>query len=141
MDKKEYKKQWHLANKARMNALCRQRYQNNKQAYIDNSKVWKKNNPDKLRLSNKKYAEKNPKVYTIASWKYQGMVSDDWEVTYNHYVNCDYCEWCDEPFKNSRAKNLDHDHDINNEVNIRGVLCCSCNTGDYLGKFMQTLLN
>jgi len=92
-----------------------------------------------LKLNSCNWREKNPIVYiksrTITNWKRQGIISDDWDKTYDYYLNCQYCEWCDEPFDKSANKCLDHDHDINSRVNIRGVLCRGCNFKDYLGDF------
>ena len=132
MDRKEYYKKWFNENRDR-----------NLEANRNAKAKWRAKNKQKIMEYNSTYdkTEKGIKSRLKKVWKYHGIISNDWEATYNHYINCTYCEWCDEPFKNSRDKHLDHDHDINNEVNIRGVLCCSCNTRDYLGKFMQTLQN
>ena len=116
----------------------------NKEDKNANSRKWAANNKEKIKIKEQKWRKNNPEVYrkgaTISNWKRRGMISKNWEATYNHYLNCHYCEWCDEKFKPEYwDKCLDHDHDINNEVNIRGVLCQYCNTQDYLGKFMQTL--
>ena len=110
-------------------------------------KQWKLKNPEKDKQYTNKWIENNPekrkKSRLISNWKRQGILSDDWEATYNHFINCNYCEYCDKKFKIGKAfKALDHDHNINNEVNIRGVLCKSCNLIDVFdGYFKQTLQN
>ena len=107
-----------------------------------NSKLWKQKNADKVKVSLKKYMNKNPKVFKKASWKYQGIISNDWDKTYDYYINCNYCEYCDKKFKDSIERQLDHDHNINDDVNIRGVLCRDCNLNDVFdGYFKQLLLN
>jgi len=130
MDKKEakrlYDKEYRKKNRDKIKA-----YNSTLERKLNKTnygKNWRKNNIEKKRID---------------SWKFAGIISEDWEATYNYYINCTNCEWCEEPF-NPDIKNgkcLDHDHNINNEVNIRGVLCRDCNWNDYLGKFMQTLLN
>ena len=103
---------------------------------------------DKYRLKNRdkilakeaiysiKYRKTNPvkskKTSNICSWKILGIISDDWDKTYDYYINTHYCEYCDEAFKNSKDRNLDHDHSIKDDLNIRGVLCRRCNTQDVL---------
>ena len=75
---------------------------------------------------------KSKKTSNICSWKILGIISDDWDKTYDYYINTHYCEYCDEAFKNSKDRNLDHDHSIKDDLNIRGVLCRRCNTQDVL---------
>ena len=42
------------------------------------------------------------------------------------------CDFCQTEFKNSTDRCLDHDHDILDSYNIRGILCRSCNIKDVL---------
>ena len=123
-EKRAYIKQWQLNNKEKVNQNARDRYAKNKEAFAKDRLKWKKNNPEQAK-----------KTCILANWKRYGIISDDWDKTYDYYLNCQYCEWCDEPFDKSANKCLDHDHDINNKVNIRGVLCRGCNCKDYLGDF------
>lgn len=120
----------------------KQHYIDNKEKYKLKALLWHKENKEKHKLSIDKYKSNSPEKYkktqTISSWKNKhGIISKDFDETYKYYIDCRYCEWCDEPFKNSRSKHLDHDHTIDDTVNIRGVLCATCNTRDYLGKFLN----
>ena len=129
---KKYMEKYCQENKEHLLAEKKKWRLNNLEKDAENSKKWRKNNPEKAHKSN-----------LISNWKKAGIISKDWDATYSDYLNCQYCEWCDELFNPDihNGKCLDHDHNINNEVNIRGVLCRDCNWNDYLGKFMQTLLN
>ena len=109
-DNKEHllaiKKKWRLANLDKDAA---------------NSAKWRANNPEQSKKSN-----------NISSWKGWGIISDDWDKTYDYYINTHYCEYCDEAFINSKDRHLDHDHSIKDDLNIRGVLCSKCNFKDVL---------
>jgi len=111
MDKKEAKRLYYLANK---------------ELYIQRAYKWKKENLTSFK-----------KTTDLTNWKKRGIISNDWEKTYDYYINCFYCEWCDKEFDCNANRCLDHDHDINDDVNIRGVLCRGCNSKDYLGKFYK----
>jgi len=90
----------------------------------------------------KKIYQKTPKgtlSHRIRCWKHYGIISNDWKKTYNHYFNTHYCEFCDNKFKNSRDRHLDHDHNINDDINIRGVLCRSCNVKDVFNGYFDCL--
>ena len=84
--------------------------------------------------------EKNSsKKYKIYNWKYQGIKSADWNITYNLWLNCKNCEICDIPFLNHNQKRLDHDHNIDHIHNIRWVLCCSCNNQPELKNYKNNI--
>ena len=94
----------------------------------------------KDRIYSKKYKERqlkeNPEEFLkkgcLNRWNKAGIICDDMDGVYNHYLNCNRCEYCDEPFINSKDKCLDHDHSIIDRNNIRGVLCRKCNFLDVL---------
>ncbi len=62
------------------------------------------------------------------SWKFQGMVFDGlFDDIYNIYIHTKVCDICNKPFQSSKDRHLEHNHSINEEFNIRGVCCSSCN--------------
>ncbi len=82
--------------------------------YYKDKSVWQKSNKKDRKTPGGK------KVHRIATWKYTGIISNDWNKTYDYYINCLNCEWCDKPLKDSSYRHLDHDHNINDDVNFEG---------------------
>tara|TARA_R110000803_G_scaffold25_3_gene67 strand:+ start:50 stop:511 length:462 start_codon:yes stop_codon:yes gene_type:complete len=77
------------------------------------------------------------KARRIANCKFRGIISLDWDATYNWFMNTLNCEnpECNvilttDRYPISTTKCLDHDHNIINSPNIRGVLCHQCNLND-----------
>jgi hypothetical protein len=75
-----------------------------------------------------------PKSAKIKIWINQGIISDDWDKTYEKYIKTLYCEKCNcklvrQPHPRCRETAcIDHDHVITNRKNIRNILCMSCNS-------------
>ena len=70
----------------------------------------------------------------IKNWKIQGIISDDWDKTYDRYIKTLFCEECNcllvrqpHPLCKKTAC-IDHDHTITDKENIRNILCVSCNS-------------
>ena len=83
----------------------------------------------RLKDSQKKYAstEKGKKKFRIKDWKRIGVISDDYNLLYDKFMNCKNCEHCDIEMVYGRTRNgktLDHCH-ISGEV--RNILCRACN--------------
>ena len=69
------------------------------------------------------------RVHKIASWKHQGLISDDYNAIYEKVMNTTNCEECNvlltEDIKNTNTTRcMDHDHTTGL---FRNVLCLSCN--------------
>ena len=87
----------------------------------------------------KKY-NKSPagiKRMRINNWKRQGIISYDWNKTYDWFMNTLNCEntKCNVLLSTSKIRSittkcLDHDHNITDSPNIRNVLCNRCNLND-----------
>lgn len=56
---KEYYAEYRIKNKEKISALQRKYYDKNKQLTIDRSKQWKKDNPDKVKISAATYRKNN----------------------------------------------------------------------------------
>ena len=82
-------------------------YEKNKEKYLENEK----NNPIRK------------KALTINNWKRRGIIGD-YDKLYEKYLNCNECELCNNPFKSSYYRCLDHDHDTGE---FRNILCRACN--------------
>jgi hypothetical protein len=46
---------------------------------------------------------------------------------YDVYIHASNCDRCGKKFKDSKDRQLDHDHLITDKFNVRGILCISCN--------------
>ncbi len=162
MDKKEYDRLRYIANKEKRKKQVSEYYQANKDKVKDYQKKYSqteegrqkinerqkklyKKNPEKFAKSTAKWVKNNPekvkayqesdlykKQHKISRWKHQGIITNDWNNVHEIYMNTTNCDYCNKEFKNSLDRNLDHDHNINDSNNIRGILCRVCNTSDVL---------
>ena len=78
---------------------------------------------------------KGKKKKRISGWKSQGVISDDYDALYERYMSTTHCEKCDVELTGGNpttrtTKCVDHDHDINDRENVRGILCHACNAND-----------
>ena len=64
------------------------------------------------------------KVNRVSCWKGRGIISDDWDATYEMFMSIHKCQCCNNEFKSSMDKHLDHCHKTGK---IRYVLCRNCN--------------
>ena len=74
--------------------------------------------------------EKKKKII-IYNWKRYGIICN-YDEMYEKYLNTNTCDFCKKEIKMSRNRCLDHDHNITNSYNVRGVLCRRCNFKDVL---------
>ena len=109
-DRKEYKKEWYLKNKEKIAQQNKEYYENNK----EQKKEYKK-------------TEKGIKSNRIGNWKTIGVIHDDFDALYTHYINTNECNICKCNFTDKNKKCLDHDHQTGL---FRYVLCNSCNVND-----------
>ena len=77
-------------------------------------------------------SEKGKKSQRISQWRTKGILCFDWNLLYSYYVKQTTCEFCDKPFTTQKDRHLDHNHEIKDRFNVRGVLCMDCNTKDKL---------
>jgi len=148
--RKATRKAWDAANRERINATQREWRKTpagkaSKEKYNKSEKgklVQKKQNQTpNTKLSKKNYAKSaaGRKSKSISCWKRSGLISDDWEATYERYITSICCEFCSNAFTTHRGSNrhLDHDHSITDSCNIRGVICFRCNITDVMGKIYE----
>tara|TARA_R110000824_G_scaffold9008_1_gene40716 strand:- start:39 stop:491 length:453 start_codon:yes stop_codon:yes gene_type:complete len=74
---------------------------------------------------------KKHKGYTKARWKQGGLIwssEEEFEEIYQRYFESTHCELCNKPYKNSKDRNMDHIHLIDNKFGwFRNIVCTSCN--------------
>jgi hypothetical protein len=78
---------------------------------------------------------KSPNEYKrcmIKGWKHKGVIYDDYDDLYEVYVKTMNCSHCLKEFKNSRDRQLDHDHQTGK---FRAIICSGCNVRDSYLKY------
>ena len=100
-----------LEKKARKKEANKKYYEKNKEKLKEYYKEWHQ-------------SEKGKKSNTINLWKFRGLIGD-YDAIYDRYINSTHCELCNQPYKNSKDKCMDHCH-ITKE--FRNICCNSCNT-------------
>jgi len=127
---KEYQEQYRDNNKQYQKNYHKQYYEINKELLIVNTKQYRDNNKEKI----KQYRQtpKCKKSRRISKWKYQGIITDDYDALYNHYLKTAYCDACRVELTYDRhttetTKVVDHDHSITDAPNFRNILCWKCN--------------
>ena len=92
-------------------------------------KEYREKNKEHIQQQKKEYkkTEKGIKSNRITSWKYIGVIHDDFDALYTHYINTNECNVCKTTFTDKNVKYLDHDH---TNGQFRYILCNSCNTND-----------
>tara|TARA_B110000259_G_scaffold7409_1_gene8067 strand:+ start:173 stop:742 length:570 start_codon:yes stop_codon:yes gene_type:complete len=127
--KKASAKKYRENNKAKTKARDKKYKEENKEKI----KAYREKNEEKIIEYIKEYKQtpEGIKSYKISSWKRTvKIISDDWDATYEWFMNTKNCEKCDVVLESGRGKNgkcLDHDHSITDRPNARAVLCMDCN--------------
>lgn len=112
-----------------------QYYQKTKEKKKQKSKDYYQENKEEIIQKQKQYrqtTEKGIKVNRIGQWKYSGVICDDFDALYHHYIKTSYCDFCRveltyDKRNTATTKCLDHDHSITDRPNFRNILCNFCN--------------
>jgi hypothetical protein len=92
---------------------------------------------EKKKEYNRKYfeSEQGKKINTFCDWRRIGIIFHDWDLLYKIYLEatkCDFCKCILNTGLYKTKKCLDHDHEITDDENVRGILCFNCNINDVL---------
>ena len=119
-------------NKQKLEDKKKKYYQNNKQKIADKDKIYYEKNRQKITEKHKIYQQtpNGKKRQKISSWKGLGIITNDYDYWYELYIEQNHCWHCENEFIDSTDRNLDHNHNINDKENIRGILCRICNIKD-----------
>ena len=121
------------ANKEKLAIKAKARYEKNKEEIAIKTKVYREKNKEAIAISKKIYSKTPAGKQTriIATWKHLGAIGD-LKLFYNErYLPATKCEVCENEFKSSHHKCMDHCHETGE---IRWVLCHSCNNYDHWKK-------
>tara|TARA_R110002012_G_scaffold246119_1_gene421183 strand:- start:60 stop:482 length:423 start_codon:yes stop_codon:yes gene_type:complete len=131
----EARKEYRLKNKEKQKEYDRQYRLNNKERKKERDRQWGLNNKEKIKEYQKKYrqTEQGIKTNRIKNWKRQGIITDDYEALYDHYLKTSFCDECKIELSYDKhitktTKCCDHDHTITDRPNFRNILCHPCNT-------------
>ena len=110
------------------------RREKNKEKNKECIRLWREKNKEKIKEQKKEYYKKNNKTENgkksiiIKGWKRRGVINDDFDKLYDHYLNCKNCEECKIELvngnKSANHKCLDHNHETGE---FRNVVCHGCN--------------
>jgi hypothetical protein len=131
---KEYYKEYREKNKEHLTEYRKEWYENNKEHRKEYdkkySKEWYKNNKEHKTQYNKEYKQTDAgkKTHLISRWKQTGLICDNIEELYEHYINTFECDNCGiELVTGNYGANkrcLDHCHITGK---FRNILCNTCN--------------
>jgi len=120
---REYDKA-HKKEKAVYDKEYRQTHKQKIKEYVDKHK-------EKKREYNKEYCQTpaGKKSYTISRWKQWGLICDDYDSLYAHYIVAEICDECNMRFGekgdgSGTFRCMDHDHETGE---FRNFLCNKCN--------------
>ena len=131
-EKKERKrisnKKYREKNKEKLTEYNKKYHENNTEYY----KIYQENNKEKLKEYNKKWktSPEGIKSNTIAGWKQRGLIYEDYDSLYGHYLNANNCDECGIKFGKYGGgvggdwKCMDHCYETGA---FRNFLCCKCN--------------
>tara|TARA_R110001592_G_scaffold203499_1_gene453226 strand:+ start:391 stop:900 length:510 start_codon:yes stop_codon:yes gene_type:complete len=132
-------------NKDKVLQQKKESYQKNKDKVLEKRKEYYIENKDKVLQKKKEYYDENKdkireyqntehgwKLRRINSWKHQGIICDNWDALYDHYLKTSFCDLCKveltyDKVSTATTKCVDHDHSITDRPNFRAILCVSCN--------------
>ena len=118
--RKEYHRLYRIKNKEKI----KQNHINNKEYQREYQREYRQ-------------TDKSKKINRIGQWKYIGILCFDYDLLNDIFLKTTNCEFCNVElttgrYNTSTTKMLDHDHNITDRFNIRGVLCNVCNIKDVL---------
>ena len=68
--------------------------------------------------------KKNHKTITKSNWKRFGLIMNNFNDIYERYIYASKCELCNKEFKNTKDRQMEHNHETGE---FRNIVCTSCN--------------
>ena len=82
------------------------------------------------------------KALTKHEWKKKGIIFDEightFDEIYETYIYTTNCSYCNKKFENTRDRRIEHNHNITDAFNVRGVVCAGCNNNTKDVKIRKT---
>jgi len=111
--RKEYARKLYHENKEKKSKKMKEYYDKNKETILQQQKT-----PEGI------------KTHRIKNWKSYGLICEDVDRLYEHYLNTTQCDECDvelttDRYNTATTKCMDHCHKTGE---FRNILCLSCNS-------------
>jgi hypothetical protein len=124
-------KKWRENNRDKVKQSKKKYNENNKEKISEYQKQYQTEYREKNREKLLEYnqTEKGIKRRRISHWKASGLICDNYQQLYNHYLKTAYCDACKvkltyDKQNTSTTKMIDHCHESGL---FRNILCLSCN--------------
>ena len=134
LEQREKSRQYYLKNKDKISQQQKEYYLENKDKKLQKQKQYYIENKDKINQKQKEYYKTDAglKSNRICSWRKQGIICDNWDALYDHYLKTSFCDICKiqltyDSLNTATTKCVDHDHSITDSPNFRNILCNACN--------------
>tara|TARA_R110000796_G_C14323863_1_gene408190 strand:+ start:43 stop:564 length:522 start_codon:yes stop_codon:yes gene_type:complete len=127
--KSAYNAEYREKNKVQLKEKAKEFYEKNREEIIDKTRAYQAEHREEIAERYKEYCqtEKGIKSYRIRNWKSQGVISEDYNVMYDYYINCKNCEKCNVVLTFDKNKStrrcLTHNHKTGQ---FQNVLCQGC---------------
>jgi len=141
-----YQKEWYEKNKEKRIKQMKEHYEENKEKYKEQQKEHYEKNKEKIKERHKEHYEKNKEYFKqyskeynqtekgiksnrISKWKCRGLICDNYDALYEHYLKTAYCDACKveltyDKRTTATTKCMDHCHETGL---FRNILCNLCN--------------
>tara|TARA_R110000822_G_C15179040_1_gene480163 strand:- start:230 stop:718 length:489 start_codon:yes stop_codon:yes gene_type:complete len=139
---KEYLKEWREKNKETIKEKGKEYREKNKETIKEKGKEYRENNKEYRKEYEKQWREENKEYWKdyrktpqckkssrIGRWKNRGLICEDYDSLYCHYLNAENCDECGILFGEKgdgtgTFKCMDHEH---SSGAFRNFLCSKCN--------------
>ena len=115
----------------------KKRYEANREQKLQKAKEYYYQNKEEIAEKQKEWWQtyEGKKSHRIYKWKSRGIITDDYDTLYEHYLKTSFCDACRVELTYDKkltatTKVVDHDHSITDRPNFRNILCHSCNLND-----------
>ena len=127
-DRTEYMRLYRIKNKESERIKKQKYYQEHKQEKNIKSQQYYQEHKQERGEYQQKYmkTEQGKKTVKISSWKFQGLISDNYDKIYEIYKNTEICDNCDIELNQDVGTRKCMDHDHSNGL-FRNILCHTCN--------------